>query len=474
MPTRNHSSLSRLLAVYLNGFCLLVVCTLTSATAYAQQSESNQVDEYVKQRMLELPIPGLSLAVVKDGKVVMARGYGAANLETGTPASPETEYRIASISKQFIATAVLLLVQEGRIGLDDKAARYLDRAPESWSQISIRQLLTHTSGIARDPVDYHPYREQLITEVIQSAYELPLSFQPGEKWLYSNVGYYVLAEVISKVSGMPWDAFISEHIFGPAQMSATQTGTAVGIVPHRASGYQWTNTGVANAENWIAVRPSSAFLSTVLDLAKWDAFLGSSGALNDSSRQMMWSPAKLNNGAPVDYGFGWYVDSFLGRTRIYHDGQYPGFRSDYERFEEDKLSVIVLANSDRVNLEPIAIKIAGIYEPKLSMPPFALSAEVPNGPATHGHSVEITVTATDEGKAAPNSLVEMEIWDESGVTVYKENKAGQNFGVRESKTLHFSWTPAKPGRYSVNVGAYGAKWVVGYAWKVNAASIVVH
>jgi hypothetical protein len=88
--------------------------------------------------------------------------------------------------------------------------------------------------------------------------------------------------------------------------------------------------------------------------------------------------------------------------------------------------------------------------------------------------VEITVTATDEGKAAPNSLVEMEIWDESGVTVYKENKAGQNFGVRESKTLHFSWTPAKPGRYSVNVGAYGAKWVVGYAWKVNAASIVVH
>ena len=474
MPTRNHSCLPRLLDVFLSGLCLLVVWTLTSATACAQQSESNQVDEYVKQRMRESPIPGLSLAVVKDGKVVKASGYGAANLETGTPAGPETEYRIASVSKQFIATAVLLLVQEGRIGLDDKAAKYLDGAPESWSQISIRQLLTHTSGIARDPADYHPYREQPITEVIQSAYELPLSFRPGEKWLYSNVGYYVLAEVISKASGMPWGAFISEHIFGPAQMSATQTGTVLGIVPHRASGYQWTNAGAINAENWIAVRPSSAFLSTALDLAKWDTFLGSSDLLNDSTRQMMWSPAKLNDGAPVDYGFGWYVDSFLGRTRIHHDGQYPGFRSDYERFEDDKVSVIVLANSDRVNLESMAIKIAGIYAPKLSTPPFVLSANVPSGLATLGHSVEITVTATDQGKAAPASLVEIEIWDESGVAVYKEHKAGQNFAERESKTLRFSWTPARPGRYSVNVGAYGPKWVASYAWKENAANIAAN
>jgi CubicO group peptidase (beta-lactamase class C family) len=474
MTTRNRCSLSRLLAVSLNGFCLLAVWILASAAAYAQQSESNQVDEYVKQQMRESPIPGLSLAIVKDGKIIKASGYGAANLETGTPAGPETEYRIASISKQFIAAAVLLLVQEGRIGLDEKAAKYLDGAPVSWSQISIRQLLTHTSGIARDPADYRPYREQPITEVIQSAYELPLSFQPGEKWLYSNVGYYILAEVISKASGMPWDAFISEHIFWPAQMSATQTGTVLGIVPHRASGYQWTNTEAVNAENWIAVRPSSAFLSTVLDLAKWDAFLGSSGLLNDSTRQMMWSPAKLNDGAPVDYGFGWYVDSFLGRTRVHHDGQYPGFRSDYERFEQDKLSVIVLANSDRVNLEPMAIKIAGIYEPKLSTPQFALSVDVPNGLATLGHSVEITVTATDQGNAAPDSLVEMEIWDESGVAVYKEHKAGQNFAGRESKTLRFSWTPARPGKYSVNVGAYGPRWVASYAWKENAANIAVN
>jgi D-alanyl-D-alanine carboxypeptidase len=472
MHTRNQGGLARLPGVSLGGLCLLLVAALTARTSSAQQSESSRVDEYIQQRMRELPVPGLSVAVVKDGKVVLAKGYGAANLETGAPATAETEYRIASISKQFIAAAVLLLVQDGRVGLDDKAAKYLDGPPQSWSEITIRQLLTHTSGIPRDPTDYHPYREQPITEVIQSAYALPLSFPPGEKWLYSNVGYYVLAELISKVSGMPWDAFIAERIFRPAQMNSTQLGTAAEIVPHRASGYQWTNNTVVNAENWIAVRPSSAFLSNVSDLAKWDVFLDSSGLLNDASRRMMWSQATLSDKTPVDYGFGWYVDSFLGQKRIHHDGQYPGFRSDYERFE-DKLSVILLANSDRVSVEPIALKIAGIYEPKLSAPEFALSAEVEGVTAQVGQKVQIDVTAKDQGKAAPESLVEIEIWDEAGVPVYKEHKAGENFGAGETRTLHFSWTTTRAGKYSVNVGAYGPKWVVSYAWKVNAASITV-
>jgi CubicO group peptidase (beta-lactamase class C family) len=471
MRTRNQSGLARLLGVSLGGLCLLAA--LTARTSRAQQSEPSRVDEYIQQRMRELPIPGLSVAVVKDGKVVLAKGYGAANLETGTPATAETEYRIASISKQFIAAAVLLLVQDGRMGLDDKAAKYLDGAPESWSQITIRQLLTHTSGIPRDPTDYHPYREQPITEVIQSGYALPLSFPPGEKWLYSNVGYYVLAEVISKVSGTPWDAFIAERIFGPAQMKSTHLGAAAEIVPHRASGYQWTNNAVVNAENWIAVRPSSAFLSNVLDLAKWDVFLESSGLLNDASRKTMWSQATLNDKTPVDYGSGWYVDSFLGRKRIHHDGQYPGFRSDYERFEDDKLSVIVLANSDQVNVAPIAMKIAGIYETKLSAPEFALNADVEGGAAQAGQKVQIDVTAKDQGNAAPESLVEIEIWDEAGVPVYKEHKAGENFGTGETKTLHFSWTTTRAGKYSVNVGAYGPKWVLSYAWKENAATITV-
>src|SRR5256885_5963067 len=248
------------------------------------------VDDYVKKRMQEMHIPGLSLAVVKEGKIIKASGYGLANLETNTPATPETVYKTASLSKPFIAAAILQLMQEGRIGLDDKVSKYLDGSPDTWKEITIRHLLTHTSGIARDPSDYLSYNEQPVTDVIKSVYPVPLSFQPGEKWLYSNVGYYVLAEVITKVSGQAWNEFISERLLAPAHMTSTRTTTVKDIVPHRANGYQQRDNRMINAENWIAVRPSGAFLSTVLDLAKWDAFLHSESGLSASSHKLMWTP----------------------------------------------------------------------------------------------------------------------------------------------------------------------------------------
>jgi CubicO group peptidase (beta-lactamase class C family) len=449
---------------------LAIVFALATTIATSQQSASGQADDYVRKRMTEMRIPGLSLAVVKRGVILKATGYGLANLETNTPATPETEYRIASISKQFVATAIMLLVQENMVRLDDPVSKYLDGPPGSWKEITIYHLLTHTSGIVRDPIDYHPYDEQSITDVIKAAYSLPLSFPPGEKWLYSNVGYYVLAEVITKASGQPWDTFISERLLAPAHMTSTRVGTVTDIVPHRASGYKQISKGIANAENWIAVRPSSAFLSTVLDLAKWDRYLYSSNPLSNSNRKLMWTPVTLNDKTSADYGFGWYVDTFLGRVRIHHDGQYPGFRSDFERFTDDKLTVIVLANSDGSSLDSLAIKIAGFYETKLSTPPFTLSADVPPQ-AVAGNPVAIRITAKDDGKGAPDSLVEMEIWDESGNTVYKQHKADETFDAGQTNTYVFSWTPTKAGRYTVNVGAYGPKWTLSYAWKQKAATI---
>ena len=264
---------------------LVTLLALSATVAYSQQAESSPVDDYVKERMRDLHIPGLSLAVIKDGKIIKASGYGLANVETNTPATPETVYKTASLSKPFIGAAIMLLMQEGKIGLDDKVSNYLDGSPETWKEITIRHLLTHTSGIVRDPTDYHPYTEQTVADVIRSAYPLPLSFQPGEKWLYSNVGYYVLAEIIAKVSGKPWDEFIAERFFVPAHMTSTRTTTITDIVPHRANGYQQRNNRMINAENWIAVRPSGAFLSTVLDLAKWDALLYSDSLVTPSSRK---------------------------------------------------------------------------------------------------------------------------------------------------------------------------------------------
>ena len=352
-----------------NAVWLRALCFITSL--FVNTVLASPVDECIETEMKRLRIPGLSVAVIKDGVLVKATGYGMANLETGTLAHAGTIYKTASLSKPMIGVVTLQLVQEGKLALDDKISRYLPDPPASWAEITVRHVLTSTSGIPRDPPerDYRPYDNQPITAVIKAAYPLPLRFPPGEKWLYSNVGYYVLAEIISQASGTPWDQFIEQRIFSPAGMTSTRVTSTSQIVKHRAAGYQLTKEGaLVNAEDWIAVRPSGAFLSSVLELAKWDAFVSRGAGLSDDLRAVLWTPATLSNGGKTNYGCGWIIDTYLGRSRRHHDGQFPGFRSDYERFDDDKISVIVLANADDANVEPIALKIAGFYSPALAMP----------------------------------------------------------------------------------------------------------
>lgn len=212
----------------------------------------------------------------------------------------------------MIGVAVLQLVQEGKLTLEDRIVRFIEGAPAAWNDITVRHLLTSTSGIPRDPPEreYQPYVQQPLMAVIKAAFPLPLRFQPGEKWLYSNVGYYILAEIIGNVSGAAWDDFIAQRIFEPAGMTATQLTSTSRIVPHRADGYQLSKAGVlVNAEDWIAVRPSGAFLSTVLDLIKWDAFVTRGAGLSDEWRQVLWTPAVLKDGRATNYGCGWIVAS---------------------------------------------------------------------------------------------------------------------------------------------------------------------
>jgi CubicO group peptidase (beta-lactamase class C family) len=295
------------------------------------RAQAAPVDDAIRAEMAKRHIPGLSVAVLKTGKPATIKSYGLANLETGAAVTPQTVFKIASLSKAFIADAVLLLAQENKLALDDRVSKYLTDAPRTWRDITVRQLLNHTSGIVRDPADYHPYDPQPVMDVVRSAYGLPLATPPGEKFLYSNIGYYVLAEIASRVSGQSWDSYIAAHFFVPAGMTATRTTTPE-IMPGRASGYYWRNNRYLNAENWVAVRPSGAFLSSAQDMARWDAFqLSPAFPLNRASRTQAVAMGHLNGGAPSNYGFGWTIDSFLGQTRIHHDGQYPGFRSDYEK-----------------------------------------------------------------------------------------------------------------------------------------------
>ena len=346
---------------------LVLLCFLRVGAQ--QLTAGRQTDQYVRIMMLKKHIPALSIAVLKDGKVRRMQSYGMANIETHSAATSQTVYKLGSLSKQFIAAAVMLLQQDRKINLDDPVGRYLDSLPSAWQSITIRNLLTHTSGLVRDAPDFDPLKVRPLRDDIKAIYSLPLDFAPGTQWDYSNMNYYVLAAVIGKVTGMDWGEWISKHIFKPCRMNQTRTVSMTDLILNRANGYKRTSEGWENAEIWLALRPSGAFVSSIADLAKWASILCSNSLLSAASKKQMWTAMKLIDGQNAHYGFGWFVDSVNNHLRIHHDGGVPGFRSDFERFPDDQLSVIVLTNVGSANAERIAQTIAGFFLPELKPVP---------------------------------------------------------------------------------------------------------
>lgn len=357
---------------------------LALCVAAVSGARADKIDDYVAAQMSRQHIPGLSLAVLKDGKPVKAKGYGIANLELGTRATPETVYQIGSVSKQFIAAGIVLLSEEGKVGLDDSIRQYIGDAPETWQAITVRHVLTHTSGLVRETPGLQ-LKVQSEVDAIRDAYSTPLSFAPGEKWQYSNLGYFVLAEVISRAAQIPWPQYLQKRIFVPLGMSATRTTTAEELIPHRASGYHWMdNNKYQNAPIVLGVRPSGAFLSSVLDLAKWDAALYSDKVFSPLQRELMWTPVKLNDGSEKPYGFGWEVGKVGKHRQVKHAGTMLGFRSQMLRFPDDRLTVVVLTNATQASPEKVALGVAALYIPDLKPPQpkrnaRKLSAEVLDG-----------------------------------------------------------------------------------------------
>jgi D-alanyl-D-alanine carboxypeptidase len=325
-------------------------------------ANTDVADDRIRAEMKRQNIPGLSLAVVKNGEIVKAEGYGFANIKLKIPATPQTVYKIASASKQFIATGIMLLVQDGRLGLTDPISTHLEGTPATWNGITIRHLLTHTSGLVREAPGFDPSKIQPDADVIKTAYRLPLRFAPGEKWEYSNTGYFALAEIIRRVTGRPWGEYLAETVFKPAGMNSTRT-TTTERVPNFAQGYV-DNDAPREAPEWAAVRPSGAFLSTVLDLARWDAALYTENILTASTRRQMWTPVTLNDGKSYPYGFGWMFGSVRGHRLVHHPGGMPGFRADIARFVDDGLTIIVLMNLDDVDIDAILEVIASAYFPE--------------------------------------------------------------------------------------------------------------
>lgn len=335
----------------------------------AQEDVAVKVDELVHGEMQAQHIPGLSLGVIKAGKLILARGYGMANLEHQVPVKPESVFQSGSMGKQFTATAVMMLVEAGKIGLDDPVTKYLTNAPESWGEIKVRHLLTHTAGLGDYPADFDLRRDYTEDELLARLTKVPLKSQPGEKWSYSNVGYLTLGILVSKVSGKFYGDFLEERIFKPLDMQTARIISEADIVTNRAAGYRLMQGELKNQE-WVSPTMNStadgSLYLTIYDMAKWDTALYTKRLLKKSSFEQMWTPVKLNNGQTHPYGFGWTVAEKNGHRLIHHGGRWQGFTSYIQRYVDDQLTVVAFDNLAGSNLEKLLSGVAAIYDPKLA------------------------------------------------------------------------------------------------------------
>ncbi len=327
-------------------------------------SAQDQVDSFILKQVKDQKLAGLSIGIVQNGKVIKTKGYGFANLELNVPATEQTVYKLASVSKQMIATAIMYLQQQGKLRLTDTVTKYFRDAPPAWGNITIRHLLNHTSGLERESPKFNPGLVQPDSVLIRAAYRDPLVFSTGSKWQYCNLGYFMLADIIRQISGKSFPEFMKKEIFEKFQLTKTGVTSASAFVPNRADGYVLRGRDtILNAEEYIALRPSGAFISTVGDLIKWEMMMQHYEMLSKANWEMMWSDlvkTGANNPEPEFYGYGWFKSSHKGRESVYHGGSLPGFRTIYLKFPAEKTAIIILTNSNHADPKSIALGVADI------------------------------------------------------------------------------------------------------------------
>jgi D-alanyl-D-alanine carboxypeptidase len=344
-----------------------------AAILLASVTRADQVDDLINREMQQHHVPGVACLVLKDGQPVKTFYGGQANLEWNTPVESNTVFEIGSVSKQFAAASILLLAQEGKLSVDDNISKYLKNTPPAWANIKIRNLLSHTSGIhSYDDQEGFEFRQHLTqAQFISQLAQQPLDFQPGESWSYCNAGFNLLGYIVENVSGEDYLAFLQKNIFTPLQMTNSAMRDPIQVIPHRAAGYVYSDGVYQNRDYDITdLFAAGSIVSTVGDLAKWDDALINNRLLNESSKQLWWTPAHLNNGQPViaendktrTYGFGWFLGTLDGHKNIGHGGITSGFSAANEMYPDDHLTIIILSNTDYGSFAgSLAKKIAPLY-----------------------------------------------------------------------------------------------------------------
>lgn len=342
---------------------------------------SSEIDQIVLQD-INPQGPGVAIAVVKDGELIHCQGYGLANLEWGCPIQPDTVFQLASITKQFTATAIMLLEQQGKLHLDDPITTYLPDYPTHDRHITITHLLNHTSGIPS-----YTGLDIFITDLIHKALtphdlpayfkDLPLEFEPGTRFVYNNSGYHLLGLIIEQASGVSYEQFIQQHIFQPLGMNHSYYMHNKAIIPQRASGYDKTPEGYQQAEylNMLIPYAAGSLGSTVEDLVRWDAGLHAGQLLDQATQERMYTPVQLADGSTAPYGFGFGTHNYEGHRLIHHGGGIFGFHTFIARFVDEQAMIAILANDSGIDVEKITRNIARhIFEiPALTRTPITLS-----------------------------------------------------------------------------------------------------
>ena len=341
----------------------LTVLAGTAVPALAGNNPADAVDALMRD--YDGRMPGASVLVLRDGRPLLRKGYGLADLEAGTPATPVTNYRLASVTKQFTAASVLLLAQDGRLSLEDPVKRWLPSLPAAADPITLRQLLSHTSGL----VDYEDHVPADFAGQLHDADVLRILegqdrtyFTPGSDYRYSNSGYALLALVVGRASGSDFATFLHERIFQPLDMAHTvahQDG--VDTVAHRAFGYsagengRWTRTDQSQTS---AVLGDGGIYSSIDDLARWNAALDDDRLLEARWRALLFSPATATTEPDVPhYGFGWRLNG----DSQWHSGESIGFRNVIVRWPGERLAVVVLSNRNEPEPYRLALAIAGLF-----------------------------------------------------------------------------------------------------------------
>ena len=330
-----------------------------------------KLDQWVQQYMQDNTVPGALVAVASKGKLVHLQTYGWANVELQVPVTDSTVFEIGSISKQFVAAAVLLLVQEHKLDLDDPIGQHLPWLPSEWLGVTVRQLLTHTSGIPdyEEIRSYDVYRFRLTPEqVIGIAHSRPIDFQPGFSWSYSNTGYYLLSLIVERLEVLPLGKLLAVRIFQPLGMLQTRMADPEAIIRHRASGYWINKAGELinrNPTETSSTLGAGGLLTSVYDLVKWDAALYNDQFLSDKSKKTMWTEALLPNGDGTGYALGWNVEPYKGLRKQSHSGQVAGFVAHFSRFPEQEAAIIVFMNRYRVSSNRLSLAVLHTFMPNL-------------------------------------------------------------------------------------------------------------